>query len=118
VITGTMGWEGVLLDKPVITFGRVFFNRYPLVHRAGEVPKQDWPALVRRAIFEHDTNPELLRRFVACAYKATSPGLTGNPVSLPEILEPDNIRKLVTVVASRLGLTHEPARAEKASWSA
>jgi hypothetical protein len=118
VITGTMGWEGVLLDKPVVTFGRVFFNRYPLVHRAGELAKQEWPELFRRAIFDHRSDPELLRRFVACAYNATSPGLTGNPASLPEILEPENIRQLVQVVASRLGLTKSATHAENTSWSA
>jgi hypothetical protein len=118
VITGTMGWEGILIDKPVVTFGRVFYNRYPLVYRAGELTKHAWPEVFRRAIFAHRSDPELLRRFVACSYKATAPGLTGNPASLPEILEPENIRKLVRVVASRLGLTNDGSHAENTSWSA
>ena len=118
VITGTMGWEALLLDKPAITFGRVFYNRFPLVHRGGEVPKEDWPALFRRAIFAYRSDPDLLRRFVACAYKATFPGLTGNPASLPEILEPDNVKRLVIVVGSRLGLIRDGAPEEKKSWSA
>src|SRR5262249_50735166 len=63
VITGTMGWEGILHDKPVITFGHVFYNRYPLVHRAGDLPKHEWPGLLRKAIFEYCSDPKLLRRF-------------------------------------------------------
>ncbi|HEY1813783.1 MAG TPA: hypothetical protein VGG74_15635 [Kofleriaceae bacterium] len=104
VITGTMGWEGILLDKPVVTFGRVFFNRYSLVHRAGELPKVNLPSVMRQAIFEHQSDPALLRRFVACALRATFPGITGNPASLPIILEPDNVKNLTRVVGSRLGL--------------
>jgi hypothetical protein len=102
VITGTMGWEALLLDKPVITFGKVFYNRYPLVFQGGELAKKDWPGLFRRAIFEYRSDPDLLRRFVACARKATSPGFTGNPSSSPVVMEPDNVRKLIEVVAARL----------------
>jgi hypothetical protein len=104
VITGTMGWEGLLLDKPVITFGRVFYNRYPLVHRGGEVAKQDWPSLLRTAIFGHRVDADLLRRFIACALRATFPGITGNPTTLPQILDPENVRHLVRVVGSQLSL--------------
>lgn len=105
VITGTMGWEALLLDKPAITFGRVFYNRHPMIVRAGEVPKHHWPNLLRSAIAEHRSDPELLRRFIACAYKATFPGLTGNPSSLPAIMEPANIVALTRVVGAQIGLT-------------
>ncbi len=118
VVTGTMGWEALLLDKPSITFGHVFYNRYPLVHRAGLLPKEQWPELVRKAIFEHRTDAELLRRFVACLHHATFPGLSGNPSSLPAILEPANIDALVTVVGTQLGLRSDSAHVERTSWSA
>lgn len=116
VITGTLGWEGILLDKPVITFGHVFYNRYPLVHRAGELPKGEWPALFRKAIFDYRGDPKLLRRFVACAWKSTFDGLTGNPTSLPAILEPDNVRQVAKVVGEQIGLI-QPPRARQASSS-
>jgi hypothetical protein len=104
VITGTMGWEALMLEKPVITFGHVFYNRHPFVHRGSAVAKQDWPELLRTAINDKRKDPELLRRFIACAYKATYPGVTGNPTSLPEIMEPENVQRLVRVVGSQIGL--------------
>ena len=40
-INGTAGWEGVLLKKPVITFGNLFFNKLPMVKKCeaiGDLP--------------------------------------------------------------------------------
>ena len=113
VVTGTMGLEALLLDKPAVTFGHIFYNLYPLTYRGGEVAKQDWPALFRKAIFEHRTDDELLRRFIACAFKATFPGVTGNATSVPEIMAPDNVRGLIRVVAQQLGLV-EPVATPRA----
>ena len=45
-ITGTMGWEALLLGLPVITFGDVFYNSCRLVVRAGNMPKNE----IRRTI--------------------------------------------------------------------
>jgi hypothetical protein len=116
VITGTMGWEGLLFGKPVVTFGRVFFNCFPLVHRAGDVPKDEWPELFRRAIFEHRHDEALLRDFVACAHQSTAPGLTGNPTSYPAILDPENIQKLAVYLEKRFGL--QQPNSERQPWSA
>ncbi|MEK7623228.1 MAG: hypothetical protein AAB408_00975, partial [Patescibacteria group bacterium] len=45
-ITGTVGWEGILLGKPVISFGNTFYNEFPAVARC-RVP-EELPDLVRR----------------------------------------------------------------------
>lgn len=37
-VTGTMGYEAALLQKPVIVFARNFFNRLPTVHRCDAPP--------------------------------------------------------------------------------
>jgi hypothetical protein len=116
VITGTMGWEGLLLGKPVITFGRVFYNCFPLVYRAGEVPKQDWPEVFRRAIFEHRHDEALLKELVACAHKATAPGMSGNPASYPKLLDPENIQKLAVYLEKQFGL--QQTSSERQPWSA
>ena len=36
-ITGTVGWEGALLGKPVITFGETFFNALSFVKRVHDI---------------------------------------------------------------------------------
>lgn len=103
-ITGTMGWEGLLLQKPVITFGEVFYNLHPHVHRAGLVAKHQWPALVRRAIEEPRVDDELLVRFVACAKTVTFPGFMANPNSHPSALADENVRNLCRVLTHAAGL--------------
>ena len=36
-ITGTVGWEGILLNKPVIVFGKVFYEHFP-----GVIKFENW----------------------------------------------------------------------------
>jgi hypothetical protein len=47
-INGTPGWEAVLLQKPVITFGEVFYNALSFVANS-RVP-EELPALVRKQL--------------------------------------------------------------------
>lgn len=104
VITGTMGWEGLLYGKPVITFGNVFYNVLPHVYRASEVPKDGWFELFRRAVTEHRPDHEALLRYVAALHRASFPGFIGNPVSFPGVMEPENVAKLVQALVTTAGL--------------
>lgn len=46
--TGTVGWEGLLLKKPVITFGNAFYNHLPMVKKCDRMT--DLPALVKEQL--------------------------------------------------------------------
>ena len=104
VITGTTGWEGVLLKKPVITFGSVFFNDIPFVYKGKDVPKDEWSALFRRAIFEHRHDEEVLLKFVSAMLDGTSAGEMHNPNTMPRVAEPENIRLMADALARSAGL--------------
>lgn len=54
--TGTTGWEAVLLKKPVITFGDVFFNVLPMVKRCRDI--ETLPHLAKEQLenFHYDEN--------------------------------------------------------------
>lgn len=104
VITGTMGWEGALLKKPVVTFGSVLFNDLPFVYKAKDLPKDQWPGLFRRAIFEHAHDEDQLLKFVVALLDYSSPGHVHNPKSFPHVLKPDNIRLITDAFAQTLGL--------------
>lgn len=104
VITGTMGWEGVLFDKPVITFGDIFYNSLPHVYRAGSTPKDGWYELFRRAVHEHRPDREALVAYVAAMHRGSYPGFISNPVSFPEALEEANVTNLVAALAHAAGL--------------
>ena len=70
-LTGTVGWEATLFQKPVITFGDVFYNALSNVRRCVDV--HDLPQLVREQLesFVHDEKE--LETFVAKIYAASVP---------------------------------------------
>jgi hypothetical protein len=104
VITGTAGWEGLLFDKPVVTFGDAFFNILPHVYRASAVPKDGWYDLFRRAIFEHRPDHNALRAFVAAMHRGSFPGTILNPTRFPHVLEDGNVENIALALATRLSL--------------
>ena len=53
VITGTVGWEGTLLKKPVITLGDVFYNRLSFIRRCHA--HEDLPYIVQEALANFST---------------------------------------------------------------
>jgi hypothetical protein len=105
VITGTMGWEGVLMQKPVVTFGTVFFNDVPFVYKGKDVPKDRWAEMFRTAIFEHRHDEELLLKFITALLAGTDEGEMHNPLTVPRVTEPENVRLLADALARRAGLT-------------
>jgi len=104
VITGTMGWEALLFEKPVITFGEVFINSFPLVYQAGRVPKDQWYRIFHEAIFRYRPNLELLLKYLWCVLHSTYPGFIGNPSTFPQVMKPENIRNLAYALADAAGL--------------
>ena len=66
-ITGTSGWEGVLMKKPAITFGDVFYNKLPMVKKCENI--NDLPYLIKEQVenFHHDE--KILVDFLTAIYK-------------------------------------------------
>lgn len=104
VITGTMGWEGLLFDKPVVSFGDVFYNRVPHVYQASLVPKDGWYELLRKALTKHQPDHEALLAYVAAMQQTSHPGFIGNPSSFPTALSEANVALLLDALASEAGL--------------
>lgn len=98
VITGTVGWEGLLFGKPVITFGDVFMNLHPSVIRAGAAAKDAWFGLFERAVREHVHDRDAVVRMIAALQYASEPGFIANPNVFPEARDPDNIERLANAL--------------------
>jgi capsule polysaccharide modification protein KpsS len=62
-ITSTTGWESVLLGKPVITFGNIFYNEYPAVKHC-RTP-EEMPDLVREQLTNFHHNKPDVELFLA-----------------------------------------------------
>lgn len=105
VITGTVGWEGLLFEKPVVTFGDVFYNECELTHRAGLVAKDRWHEVFRKAIFEHVHDEEQLLELVAAIRESSRPGFLKNPNTFPAVLEQANVERITDALAWGAGLS-------------
>ncbi len=111
VITGTMGWEGMLFDKPVVTFGDVFFNMLPNVYRAGQTPKDGWYALFKRATTNHVIDRESLLALISALHQCSSPGFMAQATSFPGVLDEENIANITSALVREAGLAHRSVAA-------
>lgn len=71
VITGTAGWEAILLKKPVITFGNVFFNILSFVKRTQDI--ELLPQSIKEQTENFQFNKEELVNFTAAIFKDAFP---------------------------------------------
>lgn len=65
-LTGTSGWEGMLLKKPVITFGDVFYNVLPMAKKVGDI--HELPRLVSEQLQEYRHDEEKLTAYLTAIY--------------------------------------------------
>lgn len=65
-ITGTAGWEALLMQKPVITFGDVFYNNLSFVKRCDSYEKL--PYIVKEQLEDYKYNEKELIRFIAILF--------------------------------------------------
>ena len=61
--TGTAGWEAILLKKPIITFGNVYYNSLPMVEKVSDLSRL--PAAVFEQLEHPKHDEKALVNFVA-----------------------------------------------------
>lgn len=66
-VTGTVGWEALMLKKPVIVFGHQFYNLLSMVKYCGEMEKL--PYLVKEQLENFQYNEEEILNFVAAIFE-------------------------------------------------
>jgi Capsule polysaccharide biosynthesis protein len=104
VITGTMGWEALMFECPVVTFGTVFFNHHPSVLRASEYPKDRWFEVFNTATSGQAVDREATLAMIVALHDSSVPGFIANPNVFPEVLEPENVKRLADALASAISL--------------
>jgi hypothetical protein len=75
-ITGTIGWEAILLQKPVMTFGDVFYNVFDEIIKVKNISKL--PKLVKDNLDKKIDFKKTLQ-FVEAVQDATFPGIAALP---------------------------------------
>ena len=106
-ITGTAGWEAVLLKKPVITFGSCFYNKLSQVQHSDNVEKL--PSLIKESLENHQYNEEELTDFISAILETSLPLdyvklCWSGSVSSKEILEDRDFQNFVAVLVKELKL--------------
>ena len=102
-INGTVGWEGLLFEKPVITFGNVFFNSFPLVNRVTDT--KQLPYMVKDLIRNYKPDKELLYKYIIANYKGSYEGTPIIPILDKKLsTDPQNIKKIATGLADAIGI--------------
>lgn len=62
VLTGTTGLEGIILKKPVIVFGHVFFDIYPQIYRVNNL--EELPGLINHALHDFRVDEDMYDKFI------------------------------------------------------
>jgi len=99
-ITGTVGWEGIMLQKPVIALGDVFFTTFDCVKKTETI--KNLPILIKETI-----GTEISRRdaeiCLAALLRATYPGLARLPSDCyNKCLEMNNVQLLANGISDYL----------------
>ncbi len=91
-ITGTIGWEAILLRKPVLTFGQVFYNQFEEVVSVVDI--KQLPNIIKSKL---DTVVDLEKtlQFVSAVQQSTFPGIRALPTDCRDrSLKDENILAL------------------------
>jgi len=106
-ITGTSGWESILLKKPVINFGYYFYNDIPGVKYSEGF--EQLPYLVKEQLEEWKHDEKAIVNYVSALLEDSVPAdyayLWDNAESLKEVRENDGITALSRLLAKKLGLS-------------
>ena len=103
-ITSTVGLQGLLLRKPVVTLARVSYDASPAVIRASEIPKISLYKAIAKAINSEVKESDVLDFCIAVERKLpNSEGLILNlPIYQKEVLEEENVNKISKIIIKEL----------------
>lgn len=105
-ITGTAGWEAILLQKPVITFGEAFYNKkWEMAKRAGAI--HQLPDLIHHALRHHQHNEKQLLYFVTAILEGSVEADLMRLWSLVEyadMFQDPHLDKIVDLLAEEMNL--------------
>ncbi len=94
--TSTAGWEALILGKPVVVIGQVFYDQYPGINRFSNFEKLK--ALIHNKQYHYPDKNDTLK-FIAQVWNYCQ---EGNPYPNPELYNPENVDRIVHSIERRL----------------
>lgn len=105
-ITSTSGWESLLLKKPVITFGDVFYNDVPGVLTCRNF--EELPYMVKKQLEEWQHDEQSLEDYVSALLEDSVDvyfaDMWNRAAGLDELLHDQGIKDLAHLFAKKIGL--------------
>jgi hypothetical protein len=101
VISGTVGFEALMLEKPTIVLGRTFFTHCDLFYRADSV--QDLPGLLRKILVDRDFESNAQRHSQLQRYL-----MSYLNALIPYFPVVENGHHYGVALANQLGITSKP----------
>jgi hypothetical protein len=94
--TSTAGWEALILGKPVVVIGKVFYDKYPKINRFSDF--ENLKIMIHTKQYQFPQKDETLK-FIAQVWNYCQ---EGNPYPNPELYNQENIRRIVHSIEQRL----------------
>ena len=101
-ITGTAGWEAILLERPVLVLGEVHYNIFRGAAKINNI--KELPAMIKKMVGLEIDELETLR-FITAIFNSTFEGIGATPGDSAKALEPKNIALLVDGIEGYLQKT-------------
>ena len=99
-ITGSSAWEAVLYEKPVIALGPLCYGFCDRIYPCREIARL--PEVIQEALSGFRPNHELLLKFVSAFHQTAYKLQWGDPIRMPNILEPSNVRNAAMAILAEL----------------
>ena len=96
VLTGTVGLESIVMEKPLFVLGNVFYNQYDLACKVDNI--KELPVLFKHHLQNHRNNLDTVKRFILAYMKSTYDGVIDNPIERRELLSAQNIKNIADAI--------------------
>jgi hypothetical protein len=97
-ITGTVGIEGMLYEKPVVVLGDTIYNIFDLVYKPDGF--RELGSTLRRAITSFKPDRDLLLKFLLAMELSSYEGYIPDPVENPDMLSDQNMGKIAEAIVA------------------
>jgi CDP-glycerol glycerophosphotransferase (TagB/SpsB family) len=94
--TSTAGWEAIILGKPVIVMGKVFYDKYPKINIFTDF--ENLKIMIHNKQYKIPQKDETIK-FIAQVWNYCQ---EGNPYPDTELYNPENIKRVVHSIEQRL----------------
>ena len=94
--TSTAGWESLILGKPVVVIGKVFYDKYPGINKFYDFEKLK--ILIHNKQYQYPQRDATIK-FIAQIWHYCQ---EGNPYPYAGLYEEENIKRMVRAIEKRL----------------